>query len=139
MSAIIPIFISPDRQQWIIALPSEVSACYICSSTKLRNAIKQAFEKDSITDASVLHFKEVANMIIKSVKKVAGQELEAIRFTDDDGKFLTVSRTSCEHNFEPTPVVESEPESRPVSRRPLDKSLLKRRAEIRARLQKLAE
>ena len=139
MTPIFPEFISPDQQQWVIALVSEKSVCYICSSTKLRNAINQAFRESGVTDASALHFKEAADMIIKAVRKTTDQELKGITFTDGNGKFLTVSRTSCEHNFEPTSVDESEPDSKPVSRRPLDRSLLKRQTEIRARLQKLAE
>ena len=139
MSAIFPIFISPDRQQWVIALVSEMTACYVCSSTKLRNAINRRFQEDGVTDSEALHYKEVARTILKAIKQVTGESMKAISLSDGNGKYLIISETSCEHNFDPTPVVESEPESRPASRRPLDKSLLKRRAEIRARLQKLAE
>ena len=139
MSTISPIFISPDQQQWVIALPSEVSVCYVCSSTKLRNAINQAFKENGVTDSEALHYKEVAGSILKAIKQVTGESLEAISFSDGNGKFLTVSRTSCEHNFEPTHEVAPEQDHKPASRKPLDKSLLKRRAEIRARLQKLAE
>ena len=136
MSAIFPEFISPDRQQWVISLVSEKSVCCICSSTKLRNAVNQAFQEKGVTDADALHFKEAADMIIKAVRKTTGQELEGITFTDGNGKFLTVSRTSCEHNFEPTH--EAVSESKPAPRR-YDRNLTKRQAEIRARLQKLAE
>ena len=141
MSAISPIFISPDRQQWVIALVSEMSVCYVCSSTKLRNAINQAFKENDVTDSEALHFKEAADTIIKAVRKITDQELKGITFTDGNGKFLTISKTSCEHNFEPTH--ETIPES-PVQRpkpapRRYDRNLTKRQAEIRARLQKLAE
>ena len=64
MSAIIPIFISPDRQQWIIALASEASVCYVCSSTKLRNAINRGFQEEGITDSEALHYKEVAGAML---------------------------------------------------------------------------
>ena len=139
MSAITPIFISPDRQQWVMSLETEKSVCYVCSSTKLRNAINQAFQESGVTDAEALHFKEAADMIIKAVRKTTDQELDSITFTDGKGKLLTISKTSCKHNFEPTPVVEFEPERKPASRKPLDKNLLKRRSEIRVRLQKLTE
>ena len=139
MSAIIPIFISLDRQQWVIALPSQESVCYVCSSTKLRNAINRRFQENGVIDSEALHYKEVAGAMLSAIKQVTGESLEAISFSDGNGKFLKISKTSCEHNFEPTPVNESEPDAKPVSHRPLDKSLLKRQAEIRARLQKLAE
>ena len=139
MSAIVPIFISPDRQQWVIALPSQESVCYVCSSTRFRNAININFQENGVTDSEALHYKEVAGSMLKAIKQVTGKSLEAISFSDGKGKYLTVSLTSCEHNFEPTPIAESEPDKKPASRKPLDKNLLKRRAEIRARLQKLAE
>ena len=139
MSAIFPKFISPDRQQWVISLNTESSACYICSSTELRDAINQKLQDNNASDASAMHFKEAADMIINAVKKSTGQELEVITFTDGNGKFLTISKTSCEHNFDPTPEAVSEPDTKTASHKPLDKSLLKRRAEIRARLQKLAD
>ena len=139
MSTISPIFVSPDRQQWVIALSSEASVCYVCSSTKLRNAINRGFQEEGFTDSEALHYKEVAGLMLKAIKQVTGKSLEAISFSDGNGKFLTISKTSCEHNFESTPKVESEQETKQASHKPLDKNLLKRRAEIRARLQKLAD
>ena len=139
MSAIMPIFISSDRQQWIIALASEASVRYVCSSTKLRNAINWRFKEEGVTDSEALHYKEVATAMLNAIKQVTGESLEAISFSDGTGKFLKISKISCEHNFEPTPIVESELDGKTVSRRPPDRSLQKRRAEIRARLQKLAE
>jgi hypothetical protein len=138
MSAITPIFISSDRQQWIIALASEASVCYVCSSTKLRNAINQEFKENGVTGSEALHYKEVAGTMLSAIKQVTGNNLEAISFSDGNGKFLKISKTSCEHNFEPTPVEEPKPKDKPVSAKPLDKSRLKRQAEIRARLEKLA-
>ena len=141
MTPIFPEFISTDQQQWVIALVSEKSVCYICSSTKIRNAVKQAFRDSGVTDAGALHYKEAADMIIKAVRKTTSQELEGITFTDGNGKFLTISRTSSEHNYEPTHEVASVSlvqRPKPASRR-YDKYLTRRRAEIRARLQKLAE
>ena len=138
MPAIAPIFISSDRQQWIIALQSEASVCYLCSSTKMRNAINKEFKENGVTDSEALHYKEVATAMLNAIKQVTGKSLEAISFSDGNGKFLKISKISCEHNFEPTPVDESEPIEKPVSAKPLDKSRLKRQAEIRARLEKLA-
>jgi len=136
MSALFPIYISSDRQQWIIALQSEASVCYVCSSTKLRNAINKEFQENGVTDSEALHYKEVATAMLNAIKQVTGKSLEAISFSDGNGKFLKISMTSFEHNFEPTPV--EEPDNKPVSPKPLDKSRLKRQAEIRARLEKLA-
>ena len=141
MSAIFPEFISPDRQQWVISLVSEKSVCYICSSTRLRNAINQAFQENGVTDAEALHYKEAADMIIKAIRKTTDQELEGITFTDGNGKFLTISKTSFEHNFEPTHDIAPESavrRTKPAPRRNVG-NLTKRQAEIRARLQKLAE
>ena len=141
MSAVYPEFISTDQQQWVISLVSEKSVCYVCSSTKLRNAINQAFRESGVNDASALHFKEAADMIIKAVRKTTDQELKGITFTDGNGKFLTISKTSFEHNFEPTHEVASispVQRTKPAPRR-YDRNLTRRRAEIRARLQKLAE
>ena len=139
MSAIFPVFISPDRQNWIIGMITEETVTYLCSSTKLRNALNQRFRESGTEKAVAQHYKEAARSFIDAIKQVTGKNLEAIKFTDGKGKFLTISRTSCEHNFEPTPEVESEPDSNPASRKPLDNSMSKRQAEIRARLQKLAE
>ena len=136
MSAIAPIFISSDRQQWIIALQSEASVCYVCSSTKLRNALNSKFQEAGVSNSEALHFKEVAGTMIQAIKQVTGESLKAISFSDGNGKYLTISETSCEHNFDPTPV--AEPVEKPVSAKPLDKDRLKRQAEIRARLEKLA-
>jgi hypothetical protein len=138
MSALFPIFISSERQQWIIALQSEASVCYVCSSTKLRNAINQEFQENGVTGSEAMHYKEVAGTMINAIKQVTGKDLEAISFSDGNGKFLKISKTYCEHNFEPTPVEEQKPEDKPVSAKPLDKSRLRRQAEIRARLEKLA-
>jgi hypothetical protein len=138
MSAIAPIFISQDRQLWIIALASEASVCYVCSSTKLRNAINQKFQENGVTDSEALHYKEVAGAMLNAIQQVTGESLEAISFSDGNGKFLKISKTSCEHNFEPTPVEEPQQENKPVSAKPVDKSRSKRQAEIRARLEKLA-
>ncbi len=136
MSSIFPEFISPDQQQWVISLNTESSACYVCSSTKLRNAVKQAFQDSGVTDAGALHYKEAADMIIKAVRKTTDQELKGITFTDGKDKFLTISKTSFEHNFEPTH--EAMSDSKPASLR-TNKNLSKRQAEIRTRLQALAE
>jgi len=136
MPAIAPIFISSDRQQWIIALQSEASVCYICSSTKLRNAINKEFQESRVAGSEALHYKEVATAMLNAIKQVTGKSLEAISFSDGNGKFLKISMASCEHNFEPTPF--DEPDSKPASPKPIDKSRLKRQAEIRARLEKLA-
>jgi len=136
MSAIAPIFISSDRQQWIIALQSEASVCYICSSTKLRNAINKEFQESRVTGSEALHYKEVATAMLNAIKQVTGKSLEAISFSDGNGKFLKISQTSFEHNFDPTQI--EEPDSKPASHKTIDKSILKRQAEIRARLEKLA-
>jgi|GEM_PF-1968069 len=136
MSAIAPIFISSDRQQWIIALQSEASVCYICSSTKLRNAINKEFQESRVAGSEALHYKEVATAMLNAIKQVTGKSLEAISFSDGNGKFLKISQTSFEHNFDPTQI--EEPDSKPASHKTIDKSILKRQAEIRARLEKLA-
>ena len=127
MSAIIPIFISADRQNWIIALPSEESVCYVCSSTKLRNAINRRFLKEGVEDSEALHFKEVARTMIGAIRKVTGENLKAISFSDGNGKYLTVSETACEHNFDPTPL--EDPDTK--------RGMSKKQAEILARLKNL--
>ena len=129
MSAIIPLFISADRLDWIIALPSQESVCYVCSSTKLRNAINRRFQEDGVKDSEALHYKEVARTMIQAIKQTTGKSLQAIKFSDGNGKYLTVSETTCEHNFDPTPV--EEPGN--------NNGMSEKQAEIRARLQKLAE
>ncbi|MBC8277879.1 MAG: hypothetical protein H8E46_06580 [FCB group bacterium] len=136
MSAIIPIFVSADRLNWIIALPSEESVCYVCSSTKLRNAINQRFEEEGVADSEALHYKEIARTMIQAIKQVTGNNLEAISFSDGNGKFLTISKTSCEHNFDPTQ--EEKSESKSASPRN-GENLSKRQADILARLKKLSE
>ena len=131
----VPIFISPDRQQWLIALPSEESVCYVCSSTKLRNAINRRFQEEGNTDSEALHYKEVARTMISAIKQTTGESLKSIKFSDGNGKYLTISETTFEHNFDPTPV--EEPNNKPVSLKSTDGNRLKRQAEIRARLEKL--
>ena len=129
MSTIFPVFISPDRQNWIIGMITEETVTYLCSSTKLRNALNQRFRESGTEKAVAQHYKEAARSFIDAIKQVTGKNLEAIKFTDGKGKFLTISRTSCEHNFDPTPVDEPGIKS----------GMSKRQAEIRARLQKLVE
>ena len=146
MNAISPAFISPDRQQWVIAINSEEAELYICSSTKLLDVIKQAFEENGVIDAEAIFYKDAANMIINAIKKVTGLELEAFTYSDSDGKFLTIAPKSFEHNFEPTHEVDVEPKPVPVdipakkiTPSGSDNWRIKQRAEIRARLQKLAD
>lgn len=129
MSAIIPLFISADRLDWIIALPSQESVCYVCSSTKLRNAINRRFQEDGVKDSEALHYKEVARTMIQAIKQTTGKSLQAIKFSDGNGKYLTVSETTCEHNFDPTPV--EEPGN--------NNGMSEKQAEIMSRLQKLVE
>ena len=139
MKNIQPEFVSPDRQQFVFAMNTNESTIYVCSSTKLRNAINQTLRENKVTNESAMHFKEVATTIIKSIKEVTGQEIDTITLTNGNGKYLTISQKAFEHNFEPTPEIASEQDSKPPSRTPPDRSLLKRRAEIRTRLQKLAD
>ena len=127
MSAIIPLFISADRLNWLIALPSAEFVCYVCSSTKLRNALNSRLQEDGVKDSQALHYKEVARMMIQAVRQATGKNLKAIKFTDGNGKYLTVSETSCDHNFDPTPVEETDAKN----------GMSERQAEIMARLQKL--
>ena len=136
MSAIIPIFISADKLDWIIALPSEESVCYVCSSTKLRKAINRKFQEDGVSDSEALHYKEIARTMLNAIKQVTGENLKAISFSDGNGKYLTVSETSYEHNFDPTPVEELDANSSSGNRS--KKVLSKRQAEILARLKNLS-
>ena len=129
MSAIIPIFISADRQDWLIALPSAESICYVCSSTKLRNAINSRFQEDGNTESKALHYKEVARTMIQAIRQATGKKVETIKYTDGTGKYLKISETSAEHNFDPTPVVETGSEN----------GMTEKQAEIMARLLKLSE
>ena len=125
----LPIFISPDRQQWLIALPSEESVCYVCSSTKLRNAINRRFQEEGNTDSEALHYKEVARTMISAIKQATGKNLKSIKYTDGTGKYLKISETTAEHNFDPTPVVETGSEN----------GMTEKQAEIMSRLLKLSE
>ena len=125
----LPIFISPDRQQWLIALPSEESVCYVCSSTKLRNAINRRFQEEGNTDSQALHYKEVARTMIQAIRQATGKNLKSIKFTEGTGKYLKISETSAEHNFDPTPVEAPDTKS----------GMSEKQAEIMSRLLKLSE
>ena len=129
MSAIIPLFISADRLNWLIALPSAESVCYVCSSTKLRNAINSRFQEEGNTDSEALHYKEVARTMIQAIRQATGKNLKSIKFTDGTGKYLKISETSAEHNFEPTPVEAPDTKS----------GMSEKQAEIMSRLLKLSE
>ena len=151
MSPISPLFVSPDRKQFVIAMADKNTTIHICSSTKLRNALNEAFIENGIENESAMHYKEVAAIFINATKEVTGQVLEAIKFSDGNGKYLTVSQKSFEHNFDTTLeiVVDCEDESLQVDlsdqkkiSHTADESnnwQIKQRAKIRARLQKLAD
>ena len=148
MSTIHPVFISPDLQQWVIAINSEEAELYICSSTKFRNAIKQAFKENSVIDAEAIFYKDAANIIINAIKTVTEQKLEAFTYSDGNGKFLTIAPESFEHNFEPTHEADADDEpklapvdipAKKITPGESDNWRIKQRAEIRARLQKLAD
>ena len=97
MSSIFPIYISADRQNWIIGMAAEDGVSYLCSSAELCDALNQRFQGNSVAQ----HFKEAARSFIDAVKQVTGKSLEAVKFTDGKGKFLKISPASFEHNFEP--------------------------------------
>ncbi len=135
MSSIFPEYISPDGLQFVFALAYEETVTYICSSTKLRNAIAEVLnEKLRPAPDSAQHYKEAAEAIIKSIKTVTGETLNAVTFENAEGKFLTISPTYFQHNFPPTR------EEDEVIINPSDGAakMTKRQAEIRARLEKLA-
>ena len=104
--SIIPEFISTDGNTWVFSLVSENGLCCLCSSTKLRNAVNKEFRQNDVDDASALHFKEAARMIIRSIKEAAGQNLSAITFSGENGKYLSISQKGFEHNFRPEDVPE---------------------------------
>jgi len=108
--SIIPEFISADGSTWVFSLVSENGLCCLCSSTKLRNAVNKEFQRNDVDDASALHFKEAARMIIRSVKQAAGQNLAAITFSGEEGKYLSISQKGFEHNFHPEDVPEPQSE-----------------------------
>ena len=145
MKNIQPEFVSPDRQQFVFAMNTNESTIYVCSSTKLRNAINQTLKENEVTNESAMHFKEVATAIIKSIKEVTGQEIDTITLTNGNGKYLTISQKSFEHNFEPTHEISPDPETvtRRAEKKMPDKkkhdqeTIRKKQAEIRTRLQKL--
>ena len=147
MNAISPVFIAPDLQQWVIAINSEEAELYICSSTKFQNAINQAFKQNGVTDAEAIFYKDAANMIINAIRKITRQELEEFTYTDGNGKFLTIAPEAFEHNFEPTHEADDGDEHKPAPADITDNKKthsgseswrIRQRAEIRARLQKLA-
>ncbi|NQS98559.1 MAG: hypothetical protein HQ591_08900 [candidate division Zixibacteria bacterium] len=153
MKNIQPEFVSPDRQQFVFAMNTNESTVYVCSSTKLRNAINQTLKENEVTNESAMYFKETANAIIKSIKEITGQEIDTITLTNGNGKYLTISQKSFEHNFEPTHEIALDPET--VTRRAESKerrsafptnnekrnqeTIRMKQAEIRTRLQKLAD
>ena len=141
MKNIYPEFISPDGQQFVIAMATEDTIAHICSSTKLRNAINQTLKENEVTNESAMHYKEAASNIIKAIKEVTEQELEAIKLTDGNGKFLTISKKSFEHNFEPTHEIALDPETVTwrAEKNHDREAIRKKQAEIRSRLQKLAD
>ena len=148
MSIISPVFIAHDRQQWVIAINSEEAELYICSSTKFQNAINQAFKQNGVTDAEAIFYKDAANMIINAIRKITRQELEEFTYSDGNGKFLTIKPEAFEHNFEPTHEHDDGDEPKLVPANiPDNKKIysgseswrIKQRAEIRARLQILAD
>ena len=111
MSSIFPIYISADRQNWIIGMAAEDGISYLCSSIKLRNSLNQKFRDSGQYNTVAQHFKEAARSFIDAIKQVTGKTLEAIKFTDGKGKFLNISPTSFEHNFEPSDGILQEDES----------------------------
>ena len=145
MSIIYPEFVSPDKQQFVFAMNTNEFTTYICSSTKLRNAIKQTLNNH--TSESAICFKETATAIIKSIKEVTNQKIDAITLTNGNGKYLTISQKSFEHNFEPTQESTPNPETvtwRAEKKMPDKKNhdhetIRMKQAEIRSRLQKLAD
>ncbi len=129
MDPIYPIFISTNRQQWIISLYTGKSVCYICSSIKIRNVIDQLINKNNEPLIRIFHYREIVHMLNETVKEITGRELDKIPLTDGKGKFLVISKTSAKHNFEPTP----EPEQSKISH------LIKRQVKIQARLRAIGE
>ena len=97
MSSLFPLYISADRQNWIIGMTAEDGVSYLCSSAELCDTLNQRFQGNSVAQ----HFKEAARSFIDAVKQVTGKTLEAVKFTDGKGKFLKISPASFEHNFEP--------------------------------------
>ena len=103
--SIIPEFISADGETWVFSLLSDNGLCCLCSSTKLRNAVNKSFQQNNVEDASALHFKEAARMIIRSVREVTGQKLSVITFAGEEEKYLSISPQGFEHNFQPADVL----------------------------------
>ena len=123
MNNITPIFISTNRQQWIIAFYNGESVCWICSSIKVKNAIDRPPVK-------IFHHRELAYILNEPLRKMTGKGLVKMPLCDDKGHFLVISEISkAEHNFEPTP----EPERQKIS------NLIKRQAKIQAQLRALGE
>ena len=108
--SIIPEFISADGETWVFSLLSDNGLCCLCSSTKLRNAVNKSFQQNNVEDASALHFKEAARMIISSVKEVTGEKLSVISFSGAAGKYLSISPKGFEHNFQPADVPDPQSE-----------------------------
>ncbi len=102
--SIIPEFISADGETWVFSLLSDNGLCCLCSSTKLRNVVNKSFQQNNVDDASALHFKEAARMIIRSVREVTGQKLSVITFAGEEEKYLSISPEGFEHNFQPEDV-----------------------------------
>ena len=151
MTPISPLFVAPDRKQFVIAIADKNNTTHICSSKKLQDALNAAFIKNGVENESAVHYKKIATVFIKATEEVTGQVLETIKFSDGNGKYLTVSQKSFEHNFDTTLeiVVDCEDESLQVDlsdqkkiSHTADESnnwQIKQRAKIRARLQKLAD
>lgn len=118
---LIPEFISADGETWVFSLISENGLCCLCSSTKLRNAVNKSFHQNNVEDASALHFKEAARMIISSVKQAAGQKLSVISFYGEDGKYLSISPKGFEHNFRPEDVPDPQSERQQERRKILSR------------------
>ena len=149
MPPIFPVFVSPDRQQFVIAVTAENNTTHICSSKRLQDALNAAFIENGVENESAIHYKKIANILIEATEEVTGQVLEAIKLADENGKYLTVSPKSFNHNFDTTIVVDNENELKQVDL-PDKKKIshtadesnnwqTKQQAKIRARLQKLAD
>ena len=149
MTPISPLFVAPDRKQFVIAIADKNNTTHICSSKKLQDALNAAFIKNGVENESAVHYKKIATVFIKATEEVTGQVLETIKFSDGNGKYLTVSPKSFDHNFDTTIVVDNEnepkqvdfPDKKKISHTAEESNnwQTKQRAKIRARLQKLAD
>lgn len=100
MESISPIFVSTNRQQWIIAYYNGESVCWICSSIKVKNAIG----KFTAPPLKIFYHRELAHIINGPLRKMTGKGLEKIPLCDGKGNFLVISEIlKAEHTFEPTP------------------------------------